>query len=72
MHVRRFERSHELSTDFALVCDEESEIVLKCMGTAQTTCCRDHTNMAHISPGTAFCMLTGTFCSIQWVLCTLL
>jgi hypothetical protein len=34
--------------------DEELQVVLNCMGTTQSICCRDHTNMA-VSAGTGFC-----------------
>jgi hypothetical protein len=31
--------------------NEELEVVLKCMGATYSICCRDHTNIAHISAG---------------------
>jgi hypothetical protein len=33
---------------------------MKCLGTTQSICCRDHTNIAHVSTGTGF----GTY--VDW------
>jgi hypothetical protein len=44
----------EFSTECASLCDEELKGVLKCMGTTQSICCRDHTYIAHISADIGF------------------
>jgi hypothetical protein len=52
MPVRRFEENQEFPTECAPLYDEELMVLLKHMGTTQSICCRDHTNITHTSVGT--------------------
>jgi hypothetical protein len=41
-------------TECAPLSDEELKVVLKCMGTTWSICCRDHANVSYISAGIGF------------------
>jgi hypothetical protein len=45
----------EYAAECAPLCEEEPEVVWKCMGATRNIRCGDHTNVTHISAGTGFC-----------------
>jgi hypothetical protein len=49
----------QFSTECAPLCDEELNVVLKCMGVTWNIRCRDHTNIAHISVRVGFWTYVG-------------
>jgi hypothetical protein len=54
MPDRRIEWNQEFLINCTPLCNEELKVVLKCVGTTQSICCRDHTNIGHISAGIGF------------------
>jgi hypothetical protein len=54
MPVRTFGWNQEFSTKYAPLCEEKLKVVLECMGTKRSICCRDDTNFARISAGIGF------------------
>jgi hypothetical protein len=54
----------EFSTECATLCDKELQVVLKCTGTTQSICCRDHANIA-ISQQVLVSVMAVIFCTFK-------
>jgi len=52
--VRRFKKNLEFLKEYTLLCDEELEVMVTCMGTAYSMCCRCHLKITHTSAGIGF------------------
>jgi hypothetical protein len=51
---RRFKKNLEFLKEYTLLCDDELEIMVMCMGNTYSMCCRCHIKITHTSAGIGF------------------